>query len=379
MNNFIRIIILYLVIPLPVVAQDNDNGSLTELEVVRNQIKEVESSIKKAREESEALLTELQLSEKLIVDTSINLERLNIEMNEGLNKLTQLNERKTSNEENLSIERTLFANQVRAAYQTGRHDYIKLLLNQEKPEIVGRMLVYYSYYNKARAERISNINETILEIDRLKLEIQSETTNLSQLRNEQEVKLEDINNTRLYRKEIVAKLDSYITEQDVQLTNLLQNAEELEALVDEIRQQDSIVNTFEDIPPFSTLKGQLSWPVNGKITSKYGASRKDGKLKWQGVNITADKGTEVRAVSPGRVVFADWFRNLGLLIILDHGGGYMSLYGHNERLLKKEGDWVISEEEIGRVGDTGGQASSSLYFEIRQNGDPVNPDMWCKI
>lgn len=379
MSIYIRTLVYLLIVPVSLAAQETENSSLSELEIIRDQIKQVTSSIQRAKEESEILSDELQLTEKSIVDTSTALDRLNSDINEGIQKLVQLNERKNNNDSDLEKQRSLFANQVRAAYQIGRNDYLKLLLNQEDPEVIGRMLVYYGYYNNARAERIAYINKTIEEIEQLKSEIQSETLRLNQLKNEQEIKLQDFNKTRLYRKEIISKLEDYISTQDAELANLLNNAAELEALVDEIQQQKSIVNTFEDIPPFSTLKGQLRWPVIGKITSKFGSTRKDGKLRWQGVNISAEKGTEVRAISPGRVVFADWFRNMGLLIILDHGGGYMSLYGHNERLLKKEGDWVISEEEISRVGDTGGQASSGLYFEIRHSGDPVNPDLWCKM
>ena len=176
----------------------------------------------------------------------------------------------------------------------------------------------------------------------------------------------------------MAKLQSYISDQGRQLQVLQRNEQEIETLVNQLRHQENIVKSFEEVPPFTNLKGKLKWPVIGKIGAHYGRSRKGGKLKWQGVLIRAVSGADVHAVSTGKVIFADWFRNLGLLIIIDHGNGYMSLYGHNERLLKKVGDWVLADESIAKVGDTGGQEQPNLYFEIRSSGMPVDPALWCK-
>ena len=135
---------------------------------------------------------------------------------------------------------------------------------------------------------------------------------------------------------------------------------------------------YEDMPPFGSLKGQLKWPVAGRLLERFGSQKKGGNLKWQGVLIDAESGTRVNAVGAGKVVFADWFRNLGLLIIIDHGDGYMSLYGHNQNLLKNTGDWVMPGETIATVGDSGGQTDTALYFEIRQGAEPLNPSLWCK-
>jgi septal ring factor EnvC (AmiA/AmiB activator) len=173
-------------------------------------------------------------------------------------------------------------------------------------------------------------------------------------------------------------LQSFINKQGAQLQILQINEQELENLVGQLKHQDLAIQTFEDIPSFNSLRGQLNWPIKGRVISRFGSLRKGGKLKWQGVNISARSGVEVKAISTGKVVFADWFRNMGLLLILDHGDGFMSLYGHNERLLKKSGDWVIADDLIARVGDTGGQQLSGLYFEIRQSGNPIDPVLWCQ-
>jgi septal ring factor EnvC (AmiA/AmiB activator) len=176
----------------------------------------------------------------------------------------------------------------------------------------------------------------------------------------------------------VARLREYIASQDRELQLLRKNERDLATLLDRLGDEATLVESFEKLPPFTALKGSLEWPVRGAIAERYGAPRKGGRLRAQGVTISAPAGSDVRAISAGMVIFADWFRNLGLLIIVDHGDGYMSLYGHNEALAKKAGDMVGSGEVIARVGDTGGQDETSLYFEIRENGAPVDPGLWCR-
>jgi septal ring factor EnvC (AmiA/AmiB activator) len=360
-------------------AQEANDPSLTDLENVRNQITEVQLSIDKARKESDLIIKEVQTSEMMISEMSLNLESINDQIILSQEKILQLNLDKTNQEEDLEKERALLASQVRSAYHTGRNDYIKLLLNQEDPELVGRLMTYYDYFNDARARRINIINKTLNDLEQLARSIDQESNSLQALKVKEENSLSELLKSRQQRQALIERLNIFINEQDNQLAILTQDAEQLESLINNLKTQDSIVQTFENIPPFVSLKGQLSWPVTGKINNKFGATRKDGKLRWQGINILAEKGTIVKAISQGKVVFADWFRNMGLLIIIDHGSGYMSLYGHNDRLMKKEGDWVLTDEEIARVGDTGGQDTSSLYFEVRLDGDPVNPDLWCSL
>jgi len=321
---------------------------------------------------------DIQFNERDAVNVRERLIDIENEINNRVVKLAGLNVDRATHEKALSGEQQIMALQIRAAYKIGRNDYLKLLLNQEDPGLVGRMLVYYDYYNRARSNRIDKINRSLQEINQIKDNIQTEKVKLDGLREEQLKKLEEYTLSRASRDESIAKLQAYISDQGRQLQVLQRNEQEIEVLVNQLRRQESIVKSFEEVPPFTTLKGKLKWPVAGKIGAHYGNSRKGGKLKWQGVMIRADSGADVHAVSTGKVVFADWFRNLGLLIIIDHGNGYMSLYGHNERLLKKVGDWVLADESIAKVGDTGGQEHPNLYFEIRSSGMPVDPALWCK-
>ena len=311
-------------------------------------------------------------------ETSTRIQRLQQQIKEKNRELMELDKRMARQDALLSGQREQLAQQIRAAYKTGRNNYLKLLLNQQEPGRVGRILAYYNYDVQARTRRIAGINIALAEIASLEQRIQSETQALIQLQEDQEQKLVEFQSYRTSRHEITSKLQAYIDDQGAQLQILQGNEQELTKLVSELKHQELAIQIFEDMPPFNTLQGKLDWPVRGKITSRFGSLRKGGKLKWQGVNIAAKNGAEVKAITTGKVVFADWFRNMGLLMILDHGDGFMTLYGHNERLLKKPGDWVLAGEPITRVGDTGGQYRSGLYFEIRQSGNPINPNLWCK-
>lgn len=375
------LLLLSLLINTPLTAVDINTRQIEKnhkLENIRSRIKDVESSIETAIKNVDQLFVQLQVNEVAATETSTRIQRLQQQIKEKNRELMELDKRMARQDALLSGQREQLAQQIRAAYKTGRNNYLKLLLNQQEPGRVGRILAYYNYDVQARTRRIAGINIALAEIASLEQRIQSETQALIQLQEDQEQKLVEFQSYRTSRHEITSKLQAYIDDQGAQLQILQGNEQELTKLVSELKHQELAIQIFEDMPPFNTLQGKLDWPVRGKITSRFGSLRKGGKLKWQGVNIAAKNGAEVKAITTGKVVFADWFRNMGLLMILDHGDGFMTLYGHNERLLKKPGDWVLAGEPITRVGDTGGQYRSGLYFEIRQSGNPINPNLWCK-
>jgi murein hydrolase activator len=349
-----------------------------QLQNIRSKIKNVESGIDEARKEIDLLLVNLRKSEQASVDLSIKINKSEKQIEAKDGHLKELSNRKLMQETLLNTQREQLSEQVRSAYKTGRSNYLKLLLNQEKPEQVGRMLAYYEYDTRARAGQIAKINLALSEISSLEEKIQVETQQLTLLQINQKAKLDEFKSFRNSRETTRSKLQAYIDEQDIHLQFLQKDEQELTKLVGKLKHQELAIQVYEDMPPFNSLQGKLNWPVRGKIATRFGSMRKGGKLKRQGITIIAKSGDEVKAITAGKVVFADWFRNMGLLLILDHGDGFMSLYGHNERLLKKSGDWVLADELIARVGDTGGQQKSGLYFEIRQSGNPVNPTLWCK-
>jgi septal ring factor EnvC (AmiA/AmiB activator) len=318
----------------------------------------------------------LRETEQAVAAIGAELQTLEGRIEENRRQLERLEQEKAGHASRLHDEREYLKRQIRAAYRMGRDDYVKLLLNLEDPDRMGRMLAYFDYYNRSRSERIAAIGEAMAGLRQVETEIRAGAAKLEELRERESRQLALLTQAKEARNGALAKLEDHIDAEGKRLQILRQDAAELEALLERLRQPD--LAAVGDLQPFDSLKGNLKWPVKGRIAEGFGSLKKGGKLRHQGVTIAAESGTEVRAVSPGKVVFADWFRNLGLLLIIDHGDGYMSLYGHNGRLLKKVGDWIAADEVIGSVGDTGGQTQSGLYFEIRLTGDPVDPAIWCR-
>lgn len=352
-------------------AKENDR-----LEDVRERIRAVQTGIQAARDESGALQEELQAAEQEAAALRAQLDALEADATARESRLAELRAQADSRQAALQQESAGLGRQLRVAYMTGRDDYLKLLLNQEDPALIGRVLAYHEYFSRARLQRMEMLGRAMDELARVQVEIQDENARLDGLRRQQLVQLGEMDRRRAARREILARIESRISDQDAELRRLQKNEQELSGLLQRIHRRDTVA-AFEEHTPFATLKGKLSWPVAGPVVTAFGSTRKGGRLRAHGVTLAAEAGADVRAVSDGRVVFADWFRNLGLLLIVDHGSGYMSLYGHNEALLKKAGDIVAAGEVISRAGDTGGAAETGLYFEIRHDGTPQDPVLWC--
>ena len=381
-NRFIQFFCLVIAFYCSFPSQAEDNATAeqaNDLETVRSQIQEVESNIDEARSESDKLQEELRLTEIAIGKQASNLRELEGHIQKRYDRLAQLNKIIAEHEQSLAREQQYLAGQLRSAYMNGRSDYLKLLLNQEDPAKVGRVLAYYDYYIRARTRSINSIRDKVRLVNELRASLESETGSLEQLKQRQLVKKEELLTYRESRNSILERLQDDIKSKGQELGSLKEHERKLAMLLDKLdRSRDSTV-VFDDTTPFSTLKGNLEWPVSGKLQITFGSLRRKGtSLRWQGVKIAAKAGAEVHAVHNGKIIFADWFRNLGLLVIIDHGNGYMSLYGYNQDLLKKTGDWVLAGEPIAHVGDSGGQITPGVYFEIRYQGKPLNPTLWCR-
>jgi murein hydrolase activator len=371
--------LLLFITPCIATAEDSNVDKASELKDIRTRIKDVETRIQGARDEAEKLQKELRENEITTAETLTRLHDFELSIQNKHAELEELMFEKSEHELALGQEKEKLKYQIRAAYQMGRNDYIKLMLNQEDPALVGRALAYYDYHNRARSERIGQVQTTLVNIDQIQTSIVEQTTKLESLKKEHEIKLENFHQYRATRRDIIARLQRDIEEQGIELHTLQENERELGKLFQGLKEEKAVtIEMYEDMPAFSSLKGNLRWPAKGKLLKKFGSQKKGGNLKWQGVLIDAETGTSVEAISAGKIVFADWFRNLGLLVIIDHGDGYMSLYGHNQNLLKNTGDWVLAGEKIATVGDSGGQTDTALYFEIRKGAEPLNPSRWCR-
>lgn len=276
----------------------------------------------------------------------------------------------------LEATRAALAADVRAAYLLGRQGPLELLLNQHDPLASGRLLAYYGYFSRAGAERIEHITQQVQQLDALDAALAQQQISLSQLERSQQEQLQRLAAARRQRQQVLVSLTARAQTRAQRLAQLQSQQADLERLLRRLGRTAVRPGEPADLTTiFGRLRGELAWPVTGRLQAQFGQERASG-VPWDGLLIGTDRGTPVHAVSAGRVVYADWLPGLGLLVIIDHGGGYLSLYGHNDRLFKAAGAPVSAGEVIAAAGDTGGRAQPQLYFEIRRAGKPIDPLPW---
>ncbi len=268
----------------------------------------------------------------------------------------------------------LLAKQLRTAYTTGQHDYLKLLLNQDQSEKIQRTISYYQYLNQARTKEIDKFQVTIAQLLQVSTEHQGQIEHLQQLKERQLQQDRQLRNIKTQRSKTLAKLDRKLLSSQQQLNKLKAEENNLNQALTKL---SFIMHAEIDLTGLSKLKRKLSWPVKGQMLHRFG-TRKQGYLKWKGVLISSPISRQVQTIYNGTVLFSDWLKGYGLLTVIDHGNGYMSLYAHNQALLKSVGEQVESGEPIALIGQSGGLKQPGLYFEIRHRGEAVNPKLWCR-
>lgn len=295
-------------------------------------------------------------------------------LNTTREKLGQLSSEKNQLELAKKQQEQILAKQLRAAYSTGHHDYIKLLLNQQQPSSVQRTITHYQYLNTARIKEIDAFKITITQLNDVTKQYQQQAEQLAQLTQTQQQQKQILELSKTKQQQTLKALNRKALTEKQKLAKL---EREESALVALLKKMAAAAQAAENLVGLSKLKRKLSWPVKGRISHSFGTS-KQGYLKWKGVFLSAPIGRQVKTIHNGTILFSDWLKGYGLVSVVDHGDGYMSLYGHNQALLKSVGDRVEAGEPIALVGQSGGQAESGLYFEIRHTGIAVNPKLWCK-
>jgi septal ring factor EnvC (AmiA/AmiB activator) len=347
-----------------------------ELRKVNSRIEKVRKAVNADIEKRDKLSVQLRDAELGVQSARKRLEEIRAQRIASEARLAELEREQEKLEKDLAGERGALAGELRAAYVNGREEQLKLLLNQEDPATFGRMLEYYGYFGRARAERINSIRDKLEHLALVREKIAAEHARLAELEAGQEREVASLRAAQDQRSRAVSAIESQIKTRGGELQRLESQARSLEKLVADLRK------ALEDVPvakqaPFEPLKGKLPWPVQqGRILARFGQPRAGGSMRWQGMLIGTERGARVRAPFGGRVVYADWLPGMGLMIVLDHGGGYLSLYGHNEELFRKVGDPVSGGDVIGSVGDTGGHNQPALYFEVRRGRQPVDPEIW---
>ena len=346
-----------------------------ELETVRERISELKKSMDTAAEERDRLAGELQEQEVAISEQRIRIAEIEREQRYTTSKKEQLDATLLQREAHLDDESAALAAQVRSAYMSGSQEKIRLLLNQQDPATLGRLMAYYDYLNEYRAENIEAVIAEIRELDTLRGKIAAEEARLGALAKSRYAELTRLNQSQERRAALLVSLRERISREGEEVERLAAQEKDLTRLIAELT---SILSDYpiSSEEPFSDHKGKLTWPVAGTLLHDFGQPRGGGNMTWNGVVMETPRGAEVRAIYHGRIAFADWLAGMGLLVIVDHGEGYMTLYGYNETILKKAGDWVAPGDVIATVGDSGGQSEAGLYFELRKGTQPVNPRRW---
>jgi septal ring factor EnvC (AmiA/AmiB activator) len=319
----------------------------------------------------------LKKTELAVARKQKEIRQINERLAEQQSRLDSLLSQEKELHERKAAQQTLIEKQILEAYKIGRQSKLKMLLNQENPEQLARALAYYNYFNEARLAQIREYVATLEELQQVAPAIHAETDALKTSRDKLARQREELRDHQRNRAQALAKLDKTIADKNQQLAVLQENRDKMKQLLQSMQKAVAHIPVPADYLAFHKARGHMPWPARGKLTNSFGNRRSRGKLRWQGVTIAAKAGSPVSAIHHGRVVYADWFRGAGLLLILDHGDGYMSLYAHNETLTRDIGDWVTVGEQIATVGNSGGQQQAGLYFEIRHNSEPQNPKKWC--
>jgi len=321
--------------------------------------------------------SKLDKEDAVLKEVDLRIDKINSKLRElesrkqGVHdELSDLQLKKTETVSSLEGEQMILAQQLRSAYISGHEEYIKLIMNQQDPAAVSRMLVYYRYLTESRVKTINKLNQYLDQLHALESSIQKRSVELKRLINQQRTRWQSLNLAYTEQKKAVTAFEQQIQRMFQDEQELLKLIEKLGEILDELLEEERIGTSFRD------LRGHMQLPVNSKVLVRFGTRRKIGNLRWKGIIMGGTLGNDIHSIYSGRVVYADWMRGFGLLLIIDHGDSYLSLYGHNESLLVEEGDWVATGQTVATMGKSGGNSKPGLYFEIRYKGRPQNPLHW---
>jgi septal ring factor EnvC (AmiA/AmiB activator) len=368
---------------LPLIAQDSPADSRearSELKQTEAEIARLKNMLKGFEQEMSGLESELKHSESEIGRLKRESDELERKMLDGETRVRDLREQAAQLQVALTAQQDHIARQARAAYMAGEQDYLKLILNQDDPARMARMMRYYQYLTRARMNEVNSYNETLEQIRQASTQIVEQQARLQRGREELAANASKLQAQQSARTALLASLQGKSRTQSEKLASAKTERAGLEKLIKSIDEAITSILTPAGSLSFAKAKGKLPLPLKGPIQARYGSPRGgDARLKWDGLMVGASQGSAVHAIHGGRVVFADWLRGSGLLLILDHGSGYLSLYGHNQSLLKDVGTWVQPGEPISTVGTSGGLDSPALYFAIRYQGRALDPAAWCML
>ena len=370
-------IVLFLLALGPAFAQeDEETQTRARLEKLRHDMTALSGELERDMKTRGSLQTALRKSELAIGRTRRDIEQTRKRLQQAQSKLAQLRRQRQQLLIARGEQQELITREIQMAYQMGKQGQLKLLLNQERPDTLARSMAYYEYFYQARQDHIERYLDILVDIDKVEPDIVDTASQLEASRTTLGEQEQQLVIGKQQRQRDLGLLNKAIRGKDARLQKMAADREELERLLEVIEQAVAELQIPMEFQDFASQKGAMYWPVTGTPSNRFGGRRAGSQMRWRGLVIPAEEGSKVASIHHGRVVFADWFRGSGLLLIIDHGDGYMSLYAHNQALLRDVGEWVSGGSPVAMVGNSGGQQEAALYFEIRHDGKPINPDAW---
>lgn len=359
-----------------------------ELENLRKRIAAMQSEIAKTSESKTEAADALRASELAISDSNRKLSELAEQQRDADLKLNSLQSKQQQLNLSIARQQELLGRLLYQQYLGGKHEYLRLMLDNQDPSKVARDLQYFQYIARNRAAWLASLRSDLQDLNNVSRQVHEQSRSLEKLRADQAQQKDKLKQDQLARQQVLGQISKQLAQQRREVTRLQHDENRLANLVTKISEMlakpkskslfknDNLPDNRFDGKPFEQLEGKLTLPIKGEITNKFGATRPDSTVVWKGLFIKAAAGQPVKAVASGRVVFADWLRGFGNLLIVDHGNAYMSLYGNNETMYKRVGDELHGGDTISTVGNSGGNADSGLYFELRHESKPLDPLKW---
>jgi septal ring factor EnvC (AmiA/AmiB activator) len=391
-----------LVVAFPVFAAKVEE-SREALQELKSRLESLKKELDTTQEAHSEAADALKKSERAISESNRKIYEIGQKQSENRQTLQQLQQEQARLNASIHDQQQLLGKLLYRQYIGGQTGYLQLALSGDDPSATARKLHYYSYIAKARADRIDSLHNNMERVAQLNQKTEQTLHDIEALKQEQEKQRQQLESEKLERKTVLAQLAGKIKEKKGEIDKLKRDEKRLTDLVERlarivpkpkrrappttapsepsqaqtpIRRNESVPTATQAEGDFGKLKGKLCLPVRGEVMNRFGAPREESGVSWKGLFIRAGEGAEVKAVAAGTVVFAVWLRGFGNLIIIDHGDGYMSLYGNNQAVLKKVGDEVGAGDNIASVGNSGGNPQSGLYFELRRRSQPFDPLEW---
>ena len=356
-----------------------ESAPAERLENVKTEIQSINADLSKNNASKKELYQQLKQQSRAISDLKRQLVSLKKALQDNTAELKKLGQKQSSQQQFHTQQVDALMKQIRSSYIQSQPSYIKILLSQDNPATLARTTTYYRYFHQARQQQLTELQQKLNSLTKQQKTLFAAQKSQQQLHQQQTQQQQALQQQTRQRKKTLVLLEKKISSQDAQLTTLREEEQSLHDLLQTLVVQKAkpiAQKTKIQHKSFARHRGALTWPIKGKLLARYGSSRNLGKLTWKGIMIAAPTGKDIVASASGEVVFADWLRGFGLLLIIDHGDQYMTLYGNNETLFKQAGDKVSTGELIAQSGVQSMHKQAGLYFEVRHKGSPTNPLKW---